>query len=201
MRSPFDKSIHWSLSIAVITFVLAALFSVISTAMLNGVSWAAGMLIVFGIVMIGIVFDIIGVAATAAIETPFHAMASEKVKGAKQSIYICRNADRVASFCNDVIGDISGIVSGTASAAVVIQLVYAFGRGDGSLFQTIISVVFTSVVAAVTVGGKAFGKSFAIRYSTYVIFQVGRLLYLVEEKLKIKMIPRAPKKSRKNELK
>ena len=201
MRSPFDKSIHWSLSIAVITFVLAALFSVISTAMLNGVSWAAGMLIVYGIVMIGIVFDIIGVAATAAIETPFHAMASEKVKGAKQSIYICRNADRVASFCNDVIGDISGIVSGTASAAVVIQLVYAFGRGDGSLFQTIISVVFTSVVAAVTVGGKALGKSFAIRYSTYVIFQVGRLLYLVEEKLKIKMIPRAPKKSRKNELK
>lgn len=189
MKLPFDKSINWSVAIAVITFVLAALFSIISTAMLNGVSWAAGMVIVFCIVLIGIIFDIIGVAATAAEEKPFHAMASEKVPGAKQAIMICRNADRVASFCNDVIGDISGIVSGTASAVVVIQLALQFGHGDGSIFHTIVAVVFTSIVAATTVGGKALGKSYAILHSKNVVFQVGRLLYLIEEKLKIKISP------------
>ncbi|PWA13208.1 hypothetical protein DCC39_01800 [Pueribacillus theae] len=189
MKLPFDKSINWSVAIAVITFVLAALFSIISTAMLNGVSWAAGMVIVFCIVLIGIIFDIIGVAATAAAEKPFHAMASEKVHGAKQAILICRNADRVASFCNDVIGDISGIVSGTASAVVVMQLVFQFGQGDGTIFHAIVSVVFTSIVAAATVGGKALGKSYAILHSKNVVFQVGRLLYLIEEKLKIKISP------------
>ncbi|MFA8438841.1 hypothetical protein [Pueribacillus sp. YX66] len=190
MKLPFDKSINWSIGIAVITFVLAALFSIISTAMLSGVTWAAGMVVVFCIVLIGIFFDIIGVAATAAQEKPFHAMAAEKVPGAKQAIVICRNADRVASFCNDVIGDISGIVSGTASAIVVIQLSFQFGHGDGSLFQTIVSILFTSVVAATTVGGKAFGKTYAIRYSKNVIFQVGRLFYILEDKLKIKITPR-----------
>ncbi len=190
MKLPFDKSINWSISVAVITFVLAALFAIISTALLNGLSWAAGMIVVFCIVLIGILFDIIGVAATASQEKPFHAMAAEKVHGAKQAILITRNADRVASFCNDVIGDISGIVSGTASAIVVIQLTIQFGQGDGSLFQTIVSVIFTSVVAAMTVGGKALGKTYAIRYSKNVVFQVGRLLYILEEKLKIKITPR-----------
>lgn len=196
MESPFNKSIKWSLTIAVITLVLAALFSIVSTALLNGVTWAVGMLVVFGFVLIGIVFDIVGVAATAARETPFHAMASEKVRGAKQSIAICRSADRVASFCNDVIGDISGIVSGTATTIVVIQLTVQFGQGNGGFFQTIVSVIFTSVVAAATVGGKALGKTFAIHYSTNVVFQVGRLLYLVEDKLKIRITSRIYKKQK-----
>ena len=41
---------------------------------------------------------------------------------ARQAIYIVRNADRVSNFCNDVIGDISGIISGTAVAFVVLKL-------------------------------------------------------------------------------
>ncbi|TLS36379.1 hypothetical protein [Pseudalkalibacillus caeni] len=196
MKSSTIKSINWSLAIAVITLVLAAIFSIISTAMLSGVSWAIGMLIVFAIVLVGVVFDIVGVASTAADETPFHAMASERLNGAKQAIFIVRNADRVASFCNDVIGDISGIVSGTAAAAVVFQLSIQFGHGDGSIFQNVVSIMFTSVVAALTVGGKALGKSFAIHFSTGIIYQVGRLLYFVEQTFKIKIT--TSKKKRKS---
>ncbi|WLD91986.1 hypothetical protein [Alkalihalobacillus sp. AL-G] len=184
MNSIFHKSLKWSTGIAVITLVLAAIFSVISTILLDGVAWAIGMIIVFLIVLVGVVFDIIGVAATAVDEVPFHAMASEKVKGSRQAIAICRNADRVANFCNDVIGDISGIISGTASATVILQLTLASG-GDAA-FEYIVSIIFTSVVAALTVGGKAFGKSFAIHFSTNIIFQVGRLIYLFEERLKFK---------------
>jgi CBS domain containing-hemolysin-like protein len=185
MKEPLRKSINWSLGIAVITLVLAAIFSIISTAILSGVTWAIGMAIVLLIVLLGIFFDIIGVAATAASEVPFHAMASERVSGAKQSIFVTRNADRVASFCNDVIGDISGIVSGTAAAAVVVELARELGQSENSVFQFVIAVIFTSIVAAITVGGKAFGKSLAIQYSTDIIFQVGRFIYVVEHKLKI----------------
>jgi CBS domain containing-hemolysin-like protein len=194
MKQTFSKSIKWSTSIAVITLVLAAIFSIVSTLMLNEVTWIIGLLIVLSIVLTGVFFDIVGVAATAANEVPFHAMASEKVIGSKQAILICRNADRVASFCNDVIGDISGIISGTASAVVVVQLSFSLSQGDGTTLQNTISVVFTSIIAALTVGGKAFGKTLAINYSTQIIFQVGRLLYFIEEKLKIKLLNDSPSK-------
>ncbi|WP_408006707.1 hypothetical protein ACJROX_18630 [Pseudalkalibacillus sp. A8] len=192
MNKVFNKSLKWSTGIAVITLVLAAIFSVVSTLSIKGVNWAVGIIIVFIIVLIGVIFDIIGVAATAADEVPFHAMASEKVKGARQAITISRNADRVASFCNDVIGDISGIISGTASAVVIVQLTNAFGGDDATAFQYIVSIVFTSVVAALTVGGKAFGKSFAIHFSTSIIFQVGRVIYFFEERLKLKQLISQP---------
>jgi Mg2+/Co2+ transporter CorB len=177
--------------------VLAAIFSIVSTYLLSGVTWAIGMVIVFIIVFIGIFFDMLGIAATAADETPFHAMAAERVNGSKQSILIVRSADRFASFCNDVIGDISGIISGTASAIVVISFTISIGQREDSLFHYIVAVVFTSVVAAVTVGGKAFGKSMAIRYSTPILFQVGKLFYILEDRFKI-VVMKENKNKRKN---
>src|SRR5690625_4480506 len=113
MKSKFNRSIKFSLTIAVITLVLAAAFSVISSSILSHVSWVIGLIIVFIIVLIGIFFDMLGIASTAAKEAPFHAMAAEKVNGAKEAVVIIKNADKFSSFCNDVIGDISGIVSGT----------------------------------------------------------------------------------------
>lgn len=195
IKSLMKKSLKWSSGIAVITLVLAALFSIVSTFLLGDATWAVGMMIVFFIILIGVVFDIIGVAATAADEKPFHAMAAKRVHGSRQSIFITRNADRVANFCNDVVGDISGIVSGTAAAVVVIELTVQLGFGEKSGFQNVVSILFTSVVAAVTVGGKAFGKTFAIRYATDIIFQIGRLFYFVEERLNIKFTYTKKKRS------
>lgn len=170
MKSLIKDSVKWTSIIAVITFVLAALFSVVSTLLLNGLSLAIGMLVVLAIVFIGIIFDIMGVAATAVKIKPLHAMAAKKVHGSRQAIVIGKNADRFANFCNDVVGDISGIVSGTATTIVVIELTLQLGYMQDSTFQYVISVVFTSVVAALTVGGKALGKSFAIEYATNIIF-------------------------------
>ncbi|MEA3321073.1 MULTISPECIES: hypothetical protein [unclassified Bacillus (in: firmicutes)] len=197
MVNKWKDAINWSLAIAVITLVLAAIFSIVSTYLLSGVTWAVGMVIVFIIVFIGIFFDMLGIASTAADETPFHAMAAERVNGSKQAIQIVRNADRFASFCNDVIGDISGIISGTASAIVVISFTLSVGQTEDSLFHYIVAVVFTSVVAAVTVGGKAFGKSMAIRYSTPILFQVGRLFYILEDKFNIVVLKENKKRKNK----
>lgn len=201
MKLLFQKSIKWSSSIAVITLVLAAIFSVVSTFLLNGLTWAIGMLVVLFIVLTGVVFDIIGVAATAVDAKPFHAMAAKRVHGSKQAIFITRNADRMANFCNDVVGDISGIVSGTAVGAVVLELTIQTGYGESSLFHYVVGVLFTSVIAALTVGGKAFGKTFAIRYSTEIIFRVGYLFYFIEERLKIKFTYTKRKKTSKSKLK
>ncbi|WP_246944602.1 hypothetical protein [Bacillus pinisoli] len=195
------KSINWSLGIAVITFVLAAIFSIVSTFTLSGATLAVGMIIVLSIVFVGIFFDMLGVAATAADEVPFHAMASEKVKGARHAILIVRNADRFSNFCNDVIGDISGIISGTASAIVLVQVAMVLDVADNGPVQFTISVIFTGVIAALTVGGKALGKTFAIHLSTDIVFQVGKLFYFAENKLKLKLLKDNRDKKKKQNLK
>ncbi|MBO8154833.1 MAG: hypothetical protein H0Z32_00110 [Bacillaceae bacterium] len=189
MKNQFKRSIRFSLGIAVITFVLAALFSIVSTFMLDGVLWYLGIVVVLGIVFIGVIFDMLGIASTAADEVPLNAMASNKVYGAREAIVIVRNADKFASFCNDVIGDISGIVSGTASAFVILQLTLGLGFQQDSTFHFTVSVIFTSIIAALTVGGKALGKYFAIHASTSIILFAGKVIALVQDKLHIKVLP------------
>ncbi|WRP05211.1 hypothetical protein U9J35_14945 [Rossellomorea aquimaris] len=201
MNETMKNSIKWSVSIAVITFVLAAIFSVTSNMVLNGVAWYTGLVVVLIIVFIGIFFDMLGIAATAADETPFHAMAAKKVYGARYSIKIVRNADRFASFCNDVIGDISGIISGTASAIVIIQLAVSFQLEGGSLREYIVSVTLTSIIASLTVGGKALGKTFAITYSKDIIFRVGKVLQFLEDRFHIVVIKDKKDKKDKNKKK
>ncbi|HLR08210.1 MAG TPA: hypothetical protein VK136_02965 [Bacillota bacterium] len=192
MKPYFKKSIKFSLTIAVITFVLAAIFSVISSFVLNDVAWFVGLMIVLLIVVIGIIFDMLGIASTAADEAPFHAMAAEKVKGAKEAVIIIRNADKFASFCNDVIGDISGIVSGAASTVVVLQIA-ALLNGDHSTVQAILNVLLTSLVAALTVGGKAVGKAVAIHASTRIIFVSGKVIAFLQNTLKLPILPKSSK--------
>lgn len=193
MKSRVKSSIKFSLTIAVITFVLAAIFSIVSQSVLGDVVWIVGLVIVLFIVLIGVVFDMLGIASTAADEAPFHAMAAEKVNGAKEAVSIIRNADKFASFCNDVIGDISGIVSGTATAIVVLQIARLTGNGEGTTLQIILSVLLTSFVASVTVGGKALGKYFAIHASTTIVFFAGKVIAVIENKLKIRILPKGNK--------
>ena len=189
MNSQFKRSIKFSVTIAVITFVLAAIFSVISSSILSKVAWMIGIIVVLIIVLIGVLFDMVGIASTSANEAPFHAMAAEKVPGAKEAVTIIRNADKFASFCNDVIGDISGIVSGTATTLVVLQVTNLLGESSGSTLEIILSVLLTSTVAALTVGGKALGKYVAINSSTKIIHFAGRVISVMETKLKIKILP------------
>ena len=200
MKFSYKDTFRWSSLIAVITLVLAAIFSIVSSLVLSGVAVAVGIIVVLFIVLVGIVFDVIGIAATAANEVPFHAMASEKVPGAKEAIQICRNADRVASFCNDVIGDISGIVSGTASAIVVLKLTFQLGSTEDTYLHFTLAVVFTSLVASLTVGGKALGKSLAIYFSTNIILVVGKLFYQLDQRFHIKVF-NGKSNSKKNKLK
>lgn len=186
MKFSLKNSIKWSVFISGVTFALACLFSVISNTMMGGANLIAGILIVLVIVVIGIFFDILGLASASAEEHPFHAMASERVPGAKQAIGIVRNADRFSNICNDVIGDICGVLSGGAGALVVILLLTSAGSGEKWL-ETLVSVLFAAVVSALTVGGKAMGKSFAIHYANEIILVVGKLFYFLEHRLGIRL--------------
>jgi Putative Mg2+ and Co2+ transporter CorB len=164
-----SNNFRWVITVIIVSFIISASLSVVSSKILERLHSGFAFFVVLFIILIGIIFDIIGIAVTAAEEAPFHAMASRKYYGAKQSIKLIRNANKVSSICNDVIGDISGVISGTASALIVLNI-----TADKSAFvASIATVVVTGLVAAITIGGKAVGKTIAIENSNYIVYKVG----------------------------
>ena len=163
---------RWALTAFLMAVVLSAILTLASEAMLDGAGMAVALLILLLFICLGIVFDIIGTAVMAADPKPFHSMAAHKEKGAKQALMLLRNADRVSSICNDVVGDICGIVSGATGAVIVAQL--QNGLNPQSVF---VSVSVTAIVSGLTIGGKALGKPFAMKQSTRVVYLAGRILY------------------------
>ena len=133
---------------------------------------AVAFLILLAIILVGIIFDIIGMAVATADEKPFHSMAARKVPGAQEAIALLRNAERVSSICNDVVGDICGVVSGSASATIAAQILTNFEFG----WPQIVSLGMSALAAGLTVGGKAIGKSFAVNSCTSIVHTVGRML-------------------------
>lgn len=160
--------------ITVLTFIVAILFSYISGALMGKVNLQIAFFILLLIVAIGVITDGIGNAVVTADETPFHSMAAQKVPGAKESILLIRNAPAVANFFNDVVGDICGIISGTAAAAIVLQIEQSLN------FTTVIfGMVMSGFVAAITVGGKALGKGFAISNANYIVYYLGLFMQVL----------------------
>ena len=127
---------RWVIRVFLIAVSLSAAMSLCSGAVLEDAGYLVATLILLLFILLGILFDIIGVAVTAANPKPFNSMAAHRVKGAKEALYLIRNAEKVASFCNDVVGDICGIVSGSTATVIVVLLVVAILLGNSSLFYT-----------------------------------------------------------------
>lgn len=111
-------------------------------------------------------------------------MSADKVKGAKEAVKLIRNADIVSNFCNDVIGDISGTISGAAGAAIVLKIFNYYSIIDKAMF----SIIVTSLIATLTVGGKAIGKGIAISRCQEIVLKVGLLLYYLNTKFRIQIL-------------
>lgn len=170
----------WALEITLIALCISFLFSLGSEIILPKAGMIVSILLVVIFIFIGILFDMIGVAVTAANEKPFHSMSAQKLRGAKVAIQLIHNANKVSSFCNDVIGDICGIISGSAGVIVTGNIVSTCNTNP--LFT---SLVITSFIAALTIGGKALGKSFAINKSNIIIYEFAKMIsyvYKVKQK-------------------
>lgn len=165
--------LHWVGTVFAVTILISGGFSFLSSILLNHVHTAAAFLVLFLIVLIGILFDVIGVAVTAAEEKPFHSMAARNVPEARDAIRLIRHAGRVSSFCNDVVGDICGVISGSASAAIAARVILNFTPAGAS----IVSLLMSALAAALTVGGKALGKTFAINESTAIVHFAARVVH------------------------
>jgi len=167
------KAVSWFITIFLVTILISGAISLVSDEIMASSGMAVAFLILLAIVLIGIFFDVVGVAVTSADEKPFHSMAARKVPGAQEAIRLLRNAERVSSICNDVVGDICGVVSGSASATIAAQILANFEFS----WPRLVSLVMSALVAGLTVGGKAIGKTFAINSCTAIVSFVGRFIF------------------------
>jgi CBS domain containing-hemolysin-like protein len=163
--------------VGLLSFFLAAFVTYLSDVTLTRLPAIIAFLVVLVLVTIGVAFDILGTSVTAAEEAPLNAMAAKRVNGAKQALWMVRNADRVANLANDVVGDVTGAVSGAAGITVAFQLSELVGGGVHKLA----TLAVIGLIAGLTVGGKAAGKTFALSHSTHIVFQAGRVLYGIEK--------------------
>ena len=164
-------NVKWICQIAVISFTISFGLSFVSEMAIPNLSVLFGILLTLAFVFVGILFDIVGVAVTGADEKVFHSMNSRQVKGSKVAVLFKKNADKVSSFCCDVIGDICGIVSGASASAVSVGLAATFNWN-----LLLVSLTVAAVVASLTIGGKACGKSFAINKSDVILYEFAKFI-------------------------
>ena len=171
-QKPKAVNTAWVGLITVISFALSVVMSYIS----NEALASAGTLL---FIALGIVFDMIGVASTSATEKEFHSMAAHRVRGAREAVWMVRNAEKVSSICNDVVGDICGIISGATGALIVAHITSGVSAG----LKVVVSLLITGLVSALTIGGKAAGKGIAVMCSSKVLALCGRVLSVLPLKL------------------
>ena len=162
---------RWIVTIVSVAFILSLFLSIMSSIIFKNVGLILAIMVTFFFILLGIIFDIIGVAATCADIEVFHAMASRKIRGGKVGVKLIKNASKVSSICCDVVGDICGIISGSAGVLIVAILMKVSHYNE-----IVISSVIMALISALTIGGKAVGKEMAIRKKNEVITMVSKLL-------------------------
>ena len=168
---------NWIYKVFFLAFMFSCIFSGVSTAIANSFNVIVLVIILFLVITVGIIFDMIGVAVLTSNEANLHAKASKKLNGAKEAISLLKNAAQVSSICNDVIGDICGIVSGSLGAVLTIEIASFFGFS-----QTIVTIIITAVISSLTVGFKAVFKNVATKNSDNIVFTVGKIKHILHLK-------------------
>jgi len=165
------KNFKDSILITILTFVLTIIAALLSYAWIQSISFFPAVIILIVIILLGVISDMVGIAAAAADEKPFHAKAAKKVFGAKKGLFLVKHANRVSNFVCDIIGDICGIISGSLGTILVIKM-----ASHWQLPKSWIDLLILSLIASLTVGGKSFLKSYGIKKANEIILFVGKIL-------------------------
>lgn len=169
----------WAVQIFFLTFILSMSFSILSELLLSNSNVFIAFSLLAALLIIGILFDVVAVAVTSCSIEPFLAMAAKKIKGAKTAVKLIKNAEKVNNICSDVIGDICGIVTGALGASIVLKI---FVTGGTNYDTAIVSILFSSILAALTVGGKAIGKRIAITNDKEIVFFAAKIISMFSKK-------------------
>ncbi len=180
------SNIRWAYKTFVLSISLSIVFSVVSQSLFPNLSIFWSIFIIFFFIFVAVVFDMIGIAV-ASVTSELLDKHKEKA-GYKTAMTLCNNTEKVASFCGDVVGDICGILSGAGGVSLVLNM-HIF---DANVYF-IVTCVVSSLIAGLTIFGKAIMKGYAVEHCDLVILKTGQIL----EMSPLKKIKLRKKKSKK----
>lgn len=168
-----NKQSIWLIKILLLALFLSLAFSLLSSLVLTNAVLIISILVILIFITISVLFDMIGLAVASSDPQAFTAMAARKVKGAKQAILLVQNADRVSSICNDVIGDVCSILSGAAGASIVVKIL---SSSNGSFMEIFVPSLISSIIAGLTIVGKAVFKNIAVKNSNSITLSFAKFI-------------------------
>lgn len=163
---------RWIVTAFLLSFAITAILSAASDKVVDALPIAAAAVVLIIVISLGVVFDIIGLAVATADIKPFNSMASRRLKTGQKAVWLINNTEKVSSFCNDIVGDIAGVVSGATGAGIAIKV---FSTADADI-AFLLTLCLTSLIAAFTVGFKAIGKSIAIKHNYNIVLFTAKLM-------------------------
>jgi len=158
---------RWVITAFALSFCITAVLSFASNEVVEGLDVLLEIPILILFIFIGILFDMIGLAVAIADIKPFNSMSSRRLKTGKKAVWLIKNSEKVSSFCGDLVGDISGVLSGATGVAIAAELF------KGNVWFTL---AMTSLIAATMVGFKAVGKLLAVTHSETIVLYTARVL-------------------------
>lgn len=163
------RSLNWAIKILILSISLSICFSVISQSIFPNLPALLSMLVIVFFIALSVIFDMIGVAVTT-INT--NALKSfDKQKGFKTAMRLCEHREKISSFCGDVVGDICGILSGAGGVSLVLNMhIY------NANIYFIVTCLVSSLIAGLTIFGKAICKGYAVENCEKVVMATSKLL-------------------------
>lgn len=171
VKNKENNNYKWVVQVITLSFFISLIMSFIANEVVANVNLIGSLIVLIIIILIGVIFDMIGVSITVAEASMFHSLASKKVKESKVALKLINNAEKASNFCNDVVGDICGVLSGATSATVSLAV-------SSMLNVNVMSTTFiiTAFVSSLTIGLKALGKTTAIEQSEKIVLTISKVI-------------------------
>lgn len=158
---------RWVITAFALSFCITAVLSLGSNEVVDKLDVLIAIPVLLIIIFLGVIFDMIGLAVAIADIKPFNSMSSRRLKTGKKAVWLIKNSEKVSSFCGDLVGDISGVLSGATGAAIAVRIFHD---------NVWLTLAMTSLIAATMVGCKAVGKLLAVKYSEPIVLYAAKIL-------------------------
>lgn len=172
----------WFAKAFIIAFVLTIVFGLLSESILDETSWVVATIVILVLMAIALFFDMIGTAVILADPVSFNAMASKRIKGAKNGLKIIKAQNMVTSICSDVIGDIIGILSGAMGVGLALSLM----SPQNAWYNPYLSILVSALIAAISISIKAIVRMLAKKHCHKIVWNVGKLMTILISEQKSK---------------
>lgn len=163
----------WAIQVFFLSISLSLVFGFLTHTVLSSMGAIIAIISILIFILLGVVFDMIGIAVASADEGQFEIWNSQNIKGARAGLKLCRNCEKVCSFCADVVGDICSTLCGAGGACIVVSLT---SHLTNSALIILISVSVSALIAGITIFCKALMKERALKHSNKIILRLGIIL-------------------------